>query len=98
MVRVRAKRIFCVVAYDVEDNRCRNQIAKLLEKYGVRINYSVFECMFTATQYEQIREQINRKIKKQRATVVFYPICVNCFTKIIYDPDRLTKRNQVEIL
>jgi CRISPR-associated protein Cas2 len=46
----RATKIFCIVAYDVEDNRQRDKIAKLLEKYGIRINLSVFECMFTDTQ------------------------------------------------
>ncbi len=54
---VKAKKIFCVVAYDIQDDRSRIQISKILEKYGTRINYSVFECMFTDRQFQKI--QIN---------------------------------------
>ena len=57
---VKAKKIFCVVAYDIQDDRSRIQISKILEKYGTRINYSVFECMFTDRQFQKI--QINLEI------------------------------------
>ena len=40
---VKAKKIFCVVAYDIQDDRSRIQISKILEKYGTRNNYRVFE-------------------------------------------------------
>ena len=30
---VKAKKIFCVVAYDIQDDRSRIQISKILEKY-----------------------------------------------------------------
>jgi CRISPR-associated protein Cas2 len=41
----RAKRLFCVIAYDIQDDRKRAKVSKLLEKHGYRINFSVFECM-----------------------------------------------------
>ena len=34
-----------VVAYDIAYNKRRNKIAKCLEGYGIRVNYSVFECV-----------------------------------------------------
>ncbi|QBH13166.1 CRISPR-associated endonuclease Cas2 [Desulfobacter hydrogenophilus] len=33
-----------VVAYDISSNKRRNTLVKLLRGYGVRVNYSVFEC------------------------------------------------------
>ena len=33
-----------VVSYDITSDRLRNKIAKTLEGYGTRIQYSVFEC------------------------------------------------------
>jgi len=94
----RATKIFCIIAYDVEDNRQRAKISKLLEKYGIRINLSVFECMFTEIQYRKVREDIEKRIDKQRDTVVYYPICVNCFTKIVYQPDRRKPSRVIKIV
>lgn len=84
----RATKIFCIVVYDVEDNRQRTKISNLLEKYGIRINLSVFECMFTETQFRKVREDLEKRIDKHSDTIVYYTICVNCFTKIVYQPDR----------
>lgn len=39
---MRAKKNFVIVAYEVADDRRRSHVVKLLEKVGVRINYSVF--------------------------------------------------------
>lgn len=84
----KAKRIFCVVAYDIEDDRARNKVSGLLEKYGVRVNYSVFECMFTDKQLNLTRKAIEELIDTRADTVVYYPVCVDCFTKIVYQPER----------
>lgn len=84
----RAKRLFCVIAYDIENDRKRTKVAKLLEKCGYRINYSVFECMLTEKQYLTLRKQIESKIDSKSDTVVFYQICVDCYTKIVYQPKR----------
>jgi CRISPR-associated protein Cas2 len=94
----RAKRIFCVIAYDIQDDRKRAKVSKLLEKYGYRINYSVFECMLTEKQYTTIREQIKSKIDTKADTVVYYPICVDCYTKIIYEPRRQSAVRVVNIV
>jgi CRISPR-associated protein Cas2 len=53
---MRAKKNFVIVAYDVADDRRRSHVVKLLEKVGVRINYSVFECMLTDSQFEKLQE------------------------------------------
>ncbi|WP_106829885.1 CRISPR-associated endonuclease Cas2 [Parabacteroides pacaensis] len=92
---VRAKRLFCIVAYDIRDDKRRNKVSKILEKYGVRINFSVFECLFTDSQYIKVRSQIEIKINSEEDSLVYYPICVNCFTKIVYQPKR---KQSVEVV
>ena len=67
---VKAKKIFCVVAYDIQDDRSRIQISKILEKYGTRINYSVFECMFT----DSISSRSFRP--STLSTIVFLNVCL----------------------
>ncbi len=36
--------MYVIVAYDIEDNRRRAKIARFLEGFGERVQYSVFEC------------------------------------------------------
>ena len=39
-----------VVSYDVSDDRRRRKVAKIMEGYGYRVQYSVFECDLDADQ------------------------------------------------
>ncbi len=40
-----------VIAYDIAEDRRRTQVSTLLEDYGVRVNYSVFECELSAAEF-----------------------------------------------
>lgn len=95
---MRAKKKFYVVAYDLKSDRNRNKVSKILEKYGVRANFSVFECMFTAKQLEQVKERIARLIDKRTDRVIYYPLCLNCHTGIYRQPPRETLITIVEIV
>lgn len=87
MVAMRAKKNFYVIAYDVTDDKRRNKVVKLLEKYGKRSNYSVFECMITDSQLATIRRALDKMINtKELDRVAFYPLCMNCYSKISYMP------------
>jgi CRISPR-associated protein Cas2 len=92
----RAKKKFCVVVYDVADDRRRTHISKVLEKYGVRVNFSVFECMFTENQYARVQQILKDKMKEKEDIIVYYPVCVNCFTKIVYQPEHKKTVKTVE--
>lgn len=93
----RAKRIFCVVAYDISDDKIRDKVAEILEKYGVRINFSVFECLFTLAQFKNVQVKIKEKLLDRLDSVVYYPICVDCFSKIVYQPEKEREINTVSI-
>ena len=47
-----------IVSYDIKSNKLRNKIAKVMEGYGIRVQYSVFECKLTKLQYEQMYEKL----------------------------------------
>ena len=94
----RAKKTFCVVAYDIKEDRKRARVSKILEKYGIRVNFSVFECMFTDIQLIQVQEKIKKILDKRSDTVIYYPICVNCYTKIIYQPAHRQTSRTIEIV
>jgi len=82
MPSLKAKKKFVVIAYDIVKDSRRNKIAGLLEDLGTRINFSVFECMLTPSQFVALQKKIAKIADKKTDTVVYYTICVDCFTKI----------------
>lgn len=95
---MRVKKTFYVVAYDIKDDRIRDKVSKLLEKYGVRANYSVFECLFTDKQLLSTQEKIGNLINKRSDNVIYYHICLDCYTKIVYQPHKIFKPKIVSIV
>ena len=47
-----------VVCYDITRDRTRNRVRKLLNGYGERVQYSVFECPIDAKQLCQLRSKL----------------------------------------
>lgn len=74
------KQIF-IIAYDISNNRRRRRVAKLLEAHGVRMNKSVFECFLTPASFKKLSKIINQKIDSKNDSVLYYPLCRNCFEK-----------------
>ncbi len=67
-----------VVAYDIPDDRRRNQVARFLNGYGERVQYSVWECMLTASQAEKMRQGLARRLKAEEDRVRIYRLCPVC--------------------
>ena len=76
------KKQFYVVAYDVSDDRRRTKVVKVMQKYGKRINLSVFECMLSDSQFKTLKESIMKVSDRKNDHILVYPLCLNCFTKI----------------
>jgi len=49
-----------VIAYDSPSNKRRRKLAKLLEGYGERLQWSVFECHLQPHQQRRLRQGLNR--------------------------------------
>jgi CRISPR-associated protein Cas2 len=61
-----------VVSYDVTDNRRRQSLAKLLERYGERVQKSVFEMVLEEKELAGLVRKIERLIKKEEDSVRIY--------------------------
>jgi len=70
-----------VVVCDISNNKRRRQVSRLLEEQGVRMNKSVFECFMSPVTYKKLIKAIGNKIDPKKDTVLYYPICKNCFEK-----------------
>ncbi len=77
----RNRRAWVVVAYDIPDDRRRNKVMKLLEGYGNRVQYSVFECELRPADLDELKARMRRLIHKEEDDVRFYPLCQSCLEK-----------------
>jgi CRISPR-associated protein Cas2 len=66
--------LFYVVAYDIPDDKRRKKVADLLEGYGKRVQYSVFECLLTQAKYDELRLKLKKRVKLSEDSVRFYPL------------------------
>ena len=72
-----------VISYDIEKDRIRNKVAKTLEDYGRRVQYSVFESYITAKQYDQLyRKLVKLMTAEEEGNIRIYTICANCEARI----------------
>lgn len=72
-----------VISYDITDDKRRQRLAKYLESYGVRVQYSVFETELNEQQLNSLIKGIKKKIKLSEDTVRIYPIQKDLRDRII---------------
>ncbi|WP_416672140.1 CRISPR-associated endonuclease Cas2 [Egbenema bharatensis] len=63
-----------IVTYDIRNDKRRKKVADLLEGYGKRVQYSVFECVLPERKYEELRQRLRKRVKLPEDSVRFYPV------------------------
>ena len=58
-----------VVTYDISEDKRRTKIHKVLSSYGQWMQFSVFECSLSATQYTKLRNRLNKLIKPEEVRI-----------------------------
>ena len=72
-----------VISYDIEKDKTRNKIAKTLENYGQRVQYSVFECHIKSKQLDELYSKLAKLMTdEEEGNIRIYTICANCEAKI----------------
>lgn len=74
--------MFVAVSYDISEDKRRTKVHKILKSYGQWMQYSVFECCLTDTQYAKLRARLSKVIKPDQDSVRFYFLCACCQAKI----------------
>ena len=67
-----------LITYDIEDDKRRKKISDLLEGYGVRVNYSVFEFYLSQKELNEIVNEAKKILNKKRDSFRVYRVCENC--------------------
>jgi len=75
--------MYYLITYDIANTKRRNKLSELLEKYGLRVNYSVFELDISKKELKEIIATIKKKklLKKKVDSIRFYALCVDNIDK-----------------
>jgi CRISPR-associated protein Cas2 len=73
-----------IVAYDISSDSKRTKAAKILEDFGLRIQYSVFECDLNTKELNELKKRLSELINKKSDSVFFVPLCQSCYSKKIF--------------
>lgn len=66
--------MFWVISYDIPNDKRRTKVSKILEGYGRRAQYSVFECDLDETKTMQLELRLLKEIDPQEDDIRFYPL------------------------
>ena len=66
--------MFWVVCYDIVNDKRRREVVTVLESYGQRGQYSVFECDITDRQQMTLKGKLAEVIDEDEDDVRFYPL------------------------
>lgn len=70
--------IFVSIAYDVSDDRRRRRVSRVLEDFGTRVQFSVFDCQLEERALLELRELLAAEIDQSLDGVRFYRLCRRC--------------------
>lgn len=73
---------FLCVAYDVSDNKRRTKLHKTLKRFGIPVQYSVFECWLTGAQLAEMQTAVARLIE-EGDSIRYYDLCSACHRQTI---------------
>ena len=76
-----SKKIWYVISYDVREPKRLRKVAKHLQSYGERIQYSVFRCRLTERDLERLRWELIKMMEKEDGLLVI-GLCARCGSRI----------------
>ncbi|MBO0350542.1 CRISPR-associated endonuclease Cas2 [Phormidium pseudopriestleyi FRX01] len=74
--------MYIVIAYDISEDKRRTKIHNMLKSYGQWVQFSLFECDLTDTQYSKLRSRLSKVIKPEEDSILFFFLCACCQGKI----------------
>ncbi len=74
-----------IVSYDFTSDRTRSRFSRFLEKYGHRVQYSVFQIRDSKRVLQNILTEVELKYKKEFTgadSIYVFRICEGCDKKV----------------
>jgi len=76
-----AAKCWHLITYDVRDPKRLRHVAKKLEGYGTRLQYSVFRCRLDRQMLEKLHWELNQ-IMADEDDLLVIPLCSDCAAKV----------------
>lgn len=76
-----AEKHWHLISYDVRDAKRLRRVAKKLEGYGTRVQYSVFRCRLDRETLEKLHWEVN-KLMAEEDDLLVIPLCEACAGKV----------------
>ena len=70
------------VARDEKGEKRLRHVAKILETYGQRVQYSVFECLVDPAQWVELKSKLLKEINPDYDSLRFYSLGANWEKKV----------------
>jgi len=70
-----------LVAYDIRDEVRLRKVAKVMEGYGTRLQYSVFRCQLSERSIERMRWQLSQ-ITQPEDGLLIASLCQACLSRL----------------
>lgn len=70
-----------MISYDISDDKTRRMAYAVLKDYGERVQYSVFECDLTKSEFTRLRTLLTDIITDDDS-LRWYPLCQWCVAEI----------------
>jgi len=74
--------MFYSICYDISDDHRRLKIAKLLEDFGQRVQYSVFEANMERDELDRLKRRAMSILHAEEDSLRIYPLCAGCTRRI----------------
>ena len=74
-----------LITYDISSPKRLRRVAKIMEKFGIRVQKSVFECYISNERLLTLKKLIRRELNFAKDSVRFYSICNKCLKKIFVE-------------
>jgi CRISPR-associated protein Cas2 len=69
------------ISYDIANPKRLVKVSKTLENFGIRVQYSFFECEMEKNRCEQLRDRLLELIDIKKDSLRIYPLCEDCLRK-----------------
>jgi len=74
--------MFYAISYDISDDSRRNSVSKILERYGTRVQFSLFECNLDTEKLNELLQKLKEIIKSDEDSLRCYSLCNACIENI----------------
>ncbi|MBN2093470.1 CRISPR-associated endonuclease Cas2 [candidate division KSB1 bacterium] len=74
--------MFCIISYDITDDKIRTKLAHRLKDFGKRVQFSVFEADLKPKELTKLTGVLDKVKLEGEDSIRVYQICQSCLERI----------------